>query len=1003
MARLAPDGDATGFSSGDGAIDGPADGDVPVPDTLRRATEGDTADDPPDGEDASDLLVAELTAELPELIRQEAAEGSIRDALRRDRIDPALLTRTAVDDVDGLLRLTNPEITAIRAARAELAAHEQVRDETGQARPEPVSLIGEVLAAVGFAGLGLALWLGPAVPVLMWRSWIWLDATGEWSDTLLVLGIAGLLVVVLAYLLFRTLGRLMSGRRSGEFARGGVTVVLGIALACGYLLALWRLADDLGRNLTGWPPGLAPYLPVAPDVLVWIVGGGLALVIAVGFVTTGAETMLDAVGGPENERLGIAAIAVAQIGLGTLCGISVYFGLTGQTGTQPVPEQPLADATAVPIAAGAALAMAAGVIPAVIMWWTSQSTRRNPESAHAGRGEAWQAERRRLDRQARTALAEWRRAVREKAVRPLLLRRLNELLDPPFSVELGELNAPGLRQMRAKEYLVTTSVFAEFRRLLGQIGGGAVGVAGPRGAGKSTLLEAYREGSLLDAGKEHLALFESVPVRYDAREFALHLYAGVCRAVLDFADRHPERGGGPAGAAVRLSRTLTATLLGAVALAATAWLSAALVAAPPSNLGALLGTAGWQLGLLLAALVALAVLTRRRPPAPGAVRARDVRDLAGLRRLAEEKQEAIRFQQRYTSGWSGKLALPFGTELGRTGSVEYARQVMTYPEVVYDLRETLEAAVRVLGGVPSVAETPVAIVLDELDKILVPEQAQEFVNEIKALFSIDVPGCLFLVSVSEDALAAFERRGLPVRDAFDSAFDAVFPVEYLGLAEARELLRGRVIGLGEPFVCLCHCMAGGLPRELVRVARSVVVSTERSLGGVCRELVGRDLRAKVGAMRTVIARNATVEPFASELMRHLDAHARPDHRTLLAAAAAPPEGPARPGDDARAEEHAVLERLRLEALGYLYYCATLLEVFGDGLTEQRLELGRTASGTAGEARPDASFDTLASVRQLFAVNARLAWLTVSAFRAAWGLETVPPPPVGTAAASADPS
>lgn len=101
----------------------------------------------------------------------------------------------------------------------------------------------------------------------------------------------------------------------------------------------------------------------------------------------------------------------------------------------------------------------------------------------------------------------------------------------------------------------------------------------------------------------------------------------------------------------------------------------------------------------------------------------------------------------------------------------------------------------------------VVIILDELDKIVAPDAAQDFVNEVKALLTLDVPGFLLLVSVSEDALASFERRGLPVRDAFDSAFDVIFRVEYLKLGDARQVLTGRVLGLPEPFICLCHCLA----------------------------------------------------------------------------------------------------------------------------------------------------------------------------------------------------
>ena len=56
--------------------------------------------------------------------------------------------------------------------------------------------------------------------------------------------------------------------------------------------------------------------------------------------------------------------------------------------------------------------------------------------------------------------------------------------------------------------------------------------------------------------------------------------------------------------------------------------------------------------------------------------------------------------------------------------------------------------------------------IDELDK-LTPDQARTFLNGAKAFFGI--PGASFVVSVSEDAMSDFERRRLPIRDAFDSA------------------------------------------------------------------------------------------------------------------------------------------------------------------------------------------------------------------------------------------
>src|SRR5439155_21212139 len=84
------------------------------------------------------------------------------------------------------------------------------------------------------------------------------------------------------------------------------------------------------------------------------------------------------------------------------------------------------------------------------------------------------------------------------------------------------------------------------------------------------------------------------------------------------------------------------------------------------------------------------------------------------------------------------------------------------------------------------------------------------------------PHVYFLVSVSDEALTSFERRGLPLRDVFDSSFDEIIRVEPLRYEDSRRLLYRRVVGLTEPYIALCHCLSGGLARDLIRAARQVV-------------------------------------------------------------------------------------------------------------------------------------------------------------------------------------
>lgn len=139
--------------------------------------------------------------------------------------------------------------------------------------------------------------------------------------------------------------------------------------------------------------------------------------------------------------------------------------------------------------------------------------------------------------------------------------------------------------------------------------------------------------------------------------------------------------------------------------------------------------------------------------------------LQALALLATEQLRRIRFLQTHTSGWSGKLDGPKTLGLTMTRSLAQAEQPWTQPEVVEQLREFLDRAATALIRAGQISGITIAI--DELDKFADPAQAHEFVNEIKTVFGVE--NCLFVVSVSDDALAAFERRGIPVRDALDSA------------------------------------------------------------------------------------------------------------------------------------------------------------------------------------------------------------------------------------------
>jgi hypothetical protein len=137
----------------------------------------------------------------------------------------------------------------------------------------------------------------------------------------------------------------------------------------------------------------------------------------------------------------------------------------------------------------------------------------------------------------------------------------------------------------------------------------------------------------------------------------------------------------------------------------------------------------------------------------------------------------------------------------------------------------------------------VVIGIDEVDKIRDSDRAEAFLNDVKAVF--DVPGCLYLVSLSEDAMADFARRTPAIRGTFDSAFDELVPVGPMTYRHSEQLLFKRVTGVSRPFIALCHVLAGGLPRDLVRAARALIDVTpetgEKSLRDTARDLVRREL------------------------------------------------------------------------------------------------------------------------------------------------------------------
>jgi hypothetical protein len=306
-----------------------------------------------------------------------------------------------------------------------------------------------------------------------------------------------------------------------------------------------------------------------------------------------------------------------------------------------------------------------------------------------------------------------------------------------------------------------------------------------------------------------------------------------------------------------------------------------------------------------------------------------------------------------------------------SGGSSFERRAMSYPELVTNFRAFLTDVAQEVHA----RGCRVYIGIDEIDKIDSGPDAQRFVNELKVLFGI--PHCFYLVSVSEDALTGFELRGLPIRDAFDSAFETkILSVGNLGIDHSRQLLEKRVVGISEPYMWLCHCLSGGLPRDLIRACVQLIrigrayPPEQRLLSTLTSAVVAEELRLKA---------NATMRSWAgrapSGTDRELVYRLQGIGRTEVAA------------QDVRAVVEWTAEHigaadetsagLATAVLGgYAYFCLTLLEVFDAEIDP------------AAIVQPKAALENLARARRTFADDARLAWQLISDFRQVWGLEAI---------------
>lgn len=566
-----------------------------------------------------------------------------------------------------------------------------------------------------------------------------------------------------------------------------------------------------------------------------------------------------------------------------------------------------------------------------------------------------------------TACREWFSAVSDQLL-PLLRARINLEVTRWTPTELRVERTPGLSGHDPEVAWIERASSRRIERLITELGATSVAVSGRRGVGKTTLLRRILDKVEtpppypINRNKPELlrplSVFLQAPVDYAPRDFLIDLFAQLCETVIaaDVGRRFGPRSL-PSRMVMRavrfVGRWVCFLLAGSIVLglADEAPPDAQWVVTVPRTVHRWVGldpnlTNGvvWLLLLgLIGVYILLGVVSKPRS--------------GPLARQASSELDQLRYLQTMQSERSLNLSR-FG--VGARRARQLAQQPVTLPELV---RRYRAFAQQVAENPPPGRGTKLLVAIDELDRIANPESAEVFLNQIKATFG--VPGCIYLVSVSEDALAQFERRISTLRTTVDTSFDEVVWLPDLSLQESMNLLRSRLTAFPDLFLALCFCLSGGVPRDLLRAARSLVDARRNAaanhIDAITRSVVHDEVQAfGRGVLRSLTPHGADLAsaPQSDEaeaveaLLKLLHGESRMATESLLDTS----ELLAKQPGAAAAEYSAVLS-----------YYATVEELF---LT--RVEMVKAAIAELPDDDALALLQDLAAARSLLPVSPRLA-------------------------------
>ena len=304
-----------------------------------------------------------------------------------------------------------------------------------------------------------------------------------------------------------------------------------------------------------------------------------------------------------------------------------------------------------------------------------------------------------------------------------------------------------------------------------------------------------------------------------------------------------------------------------------------------------------------------------------------------LRNRAEHELKTIRYQASFTSDWEGSVKVQgTGFRVGRTKS--WTETPRSLPEVIADYEMFLRHL--------SLIYRPIFVLIDDLEKAVALDKAREILLDVKKIFG--VPGCFYLIAISDEAMNQFHWREITVRNPMDSTLDSVVYIDYLDFDQSQELISGRVIGMPMPFQFVAHCYSGGLPRELIRACRVLLDMVRKdpntnTLRELTSQLLWADILGKLRSAKVTVSKlpwdelvdeiTGIVEDLHQLNGQSLEPSRLRRESDLLLAIGHNPPGFGHHSGGHRYPQSDSPQALAMELGAFLLFCSTFLQFVGD--------------------------------------------------------------------------